>query len=72
MPHVHSLAEGGSTLLYFGTGAPAPPAGKSQDHRTAGPGRRGSLPQWMHAGGAQHAPAWGNLERPGKVFSVGF
>lgn len=71
MPYVHSWAEDGSTLLYFGTVAPAPPAGRSRDHRTAGPGPRGSPPQWRRAGRALRSPVWGNLERPGRVFSFG-
>lgn len=70
-PYFHSWAEGGSTLLCFGTAAMAPPTGRSRDRRTAVPGRRGSPPQWRRAGGAQRSPAWGNLERPGMVFGVG-
>lgn len=70
MPYVHSWAEDGSTLLCFDTVALAPPAGRSRDHRTTGPGRRGSPPQWRHAGGALRSPVWGNLKRPGIFFSV--
>lgn len=63
VPYVRSWAGDGSILLYFGTAAPAPPPGRNQDHRTAGPEPRGSPPQWRHAGGALRSPAWGSLEK---------
>ena len=68
--HVHSWAEGGSTLLYFDTAAPAPPAGKTRDHRIAGPELRGSPPQRRHAGGTRRFPAWGSLVRTHRVTEV--
>lgn len=60
-PYVRNWATGDSTLLYFGTGALAPPTGRSQDHMRAAPEPQGSPPRLKHGGGAQRSPGWDNL-----------